>query len=70
MNTNKIKKDKAQGRRDTAFDPETTAGDDFFNQSRDTANSVASSRKNTVAESMNLGGDSVFEKKIAHETET
>ena len=72
MNASKMKKDKAGGRRGTEFEtPETTAGaDDFFNMTRESAVSIATSRKSTMAEGMNFGGENGLEKKIAHETET
>ena len=50
-------------------DTATTAGDDFFNQTRDTATTMSFKQSRpTVVEGM--GGESVLERKIAHEAET
>ena len=47
----------------------TTAGDDFFNQTRDTATTM-SFRQQRPTVVTGMGEESVLERKIAHEAET
>ena len=62
----KEKRDKYRVDNETAT---TSGADDFFNQTRDTATTMSFKQSRpTVVEGM--GGESVLERKIAHEAET